>query len=457
MTVPHSKNSYMPLAVPLYGEEFAADPGSIYTRLRAFGPVAPVEISPGVSAYLVTDRQAAMELLNDTETWAKDPRAWESGLPPESPVRPMLGWRPNALFNDGQAHRRYRSVITDSLSRVEPHRLRQQVADIADGLIREFGATGEADLVVQYARPLPLILFNAMFGMPEEDGPRLVAALGGMFDAKPENAIKANEDFSQYMTELITLKSQKRGEDLTSWFMDHPAGLSTDELAAEVVLTMAAGQEPTTNLISNSLSRMLSNPDYYSTLSNGALTAYDAVDDVLRNEPPMANYSAHFPRANVHFHGTWIPANALVLVSYHAANTTPDDLLTGGGNSSPLSGSSEPRSDGGAHLAWSAGPHACPAKQPALLVAVTAIERLTSHLGDLELAVPREQLQWRPGPFHRALSHLPAHFTPITPQKTGVTPWSSPSSSTRQAGTSTESPWPSGSAGPRPVSYSPGM
>ncbi|WP_329120732.1 cytochrome P450 [Streptomyces sp. NBC_01465] len=447
MTVPHFRTAYMPLAVPLYGEEFAADPGSVYARLRAFGPVAPVEISPGVSAYLVTDRQAALELLNDTETWAKDPRIWESGLPPESPVKPMLGWRPNALFNDGQAHRRYRSVITDSFARIEPHRLRQQVADIADGLIREFGATGEADLVGQYARPLPLVLFNAIFGMPEEDGPRLVSALGGMFDSKPENAIKANEDFGQYMAELIGLKMEKRGDDLTSWFMDHPAGLAPEELAAEVVLTMAAGQEPTTNLISNSLSRMLSNPDYYSTLSNGALTAHDAINDVLRNEPPMANYSAHFPRNNVHFHGTWIAANQLVLVSYHAANTAPDVLPGGDGGS----GDSGSRSDGGAHLAWSAGPHACPVKQPALLIAITAIERLTSHLGDLELAVPREQLQWRPGPFHRALAHLPARFTPITPQKTGVTPWSSPSSSTRQAGTSTESPLSSGSAVPRPV------
>ncbi|GAA1350515.1 cytochrome P450 [Streptomyces beijiangensis] len=438
--------AYMPLAVPLYGEEFAADPGSVYARLRAFGPVAPVEISPGVSAYLVTDRQAALELLHDTETWSKDPRTWESGLPPESPVKPMMGWRPNALFNDGPAHRRYRSVITDSFSRIEPHRLRQQVAEIADRLIRDFAATGETDLVGQYARPLPLVLFNAMFGMPEKDGPRLVAALGGMFDSTPENATKANEDFGQYMSELIALKVEKRGDDLTSWFMDHPAGLEPEELVHEVVLTMAAGQEPTTNLISNSLSRMLSNPDYYSTLSNGALTAHDAINDVLRNEPPMANYSAHFPRTNVHFHGTWIAADQLVLISYHAANTTPDVLSGNGGG---------PRTDGGAHLAWSAGPHSCPVKQPALLIAITAIERLTSHLGDLELAVPREQLQWRPGPFHRALTHLPARFTPITPQKTGVTPWSSPSPSTRQAGTSTESPRSSASGGPRHASYSP--
>ncbi|WP_326697351.1 cytochrome P450 [Streptomyces sp. NBC_01754] len=437
-------SAYLPLAVPLYGPDFAADPGSVYARLRAFGPVAPVEVSPGVCGHLVTDRDAALGVLNNTDVWSKDPRGWESGLPEDSPVRPMMGWRPNALFNDGAEHRRYRSVITDSFARIESHDLRRQVGEIADGLIQDFASTGEVDLVGQYARPLPLMLFNAMFGMPPEDGPRLVSALGGMFDSTPETATKANADFGQYMTELIGLKAERRGDDLTSWFMDHPAGLGPEELIHQVVLTMAAGQEPTTNLISNSLSRMLSNPDYYSSLSNGAFTARDAVTDVLRHEPPMANYSAHFPRRNVQIGSTWIPADSLVLISYHAANTAPDSEQAG------------ERTDGGAHLAWSAGPHACPVKQPALLITITAIERLTSHLGDLELAVPRSQLQWRPGPFHRALASLPARFGPITPQKTGVTPWSSsPSSSTPPAETSTESPLSSANAGPQPGSYSP--
>ena len=104
-----------------------------------------------------------------------------------------------------------------------------------------------------------------------------------------------------------------------------------------------------------------------------------------------------------------------MLVSYAAANTAPDGL--------PSSSEGNPRTDGGAHLAWSAGPHACPVKQPALLIATTAIERLATQLCDLELTVPREQLEWRPGPFHRALAHLPASFTPLTPDQAGVTPW----------------------------------
>ncbi|MGK5496730.1 cytochrome P450 [Streptomyces sp. URMC 125] len=434
---------YTPEPVPLYGPDFAADPHAVYARLRQYGPVAPVEISPGVSAHLVTGYRAALDLLRDTETWSKDPRRWQGTLSPDCPVLPMLKWRPNVLFNDGAVHGRYRSVITDSLSRVEPHHLRRQVARAADTLIRDFAATGEADLVAQYARPLPLVLFNTLFGMPNHYSSRLVASLAGMLEAVgPEEATRAGADFEQYVMELVTLKQGERGADLASWFMDHPAGLSLEETVHQVVLTMGAGHEPTTNLISNALSRMLSNPDYYSTLSSGALTARDAINDVLRNEPPMANYSAHFPRRDVRFHGTWITANQLVLVSYAAANTAPDGLAA-----------ETVRADGGAHLAWAAGPHACPAKQPALLIATAAIERLTSHLCDLELTVPRSRLSWRPGPFHRALAHLPARFTPVTPDQAGVTPWSSPSptSSTRPEATSTRKPHTSGPSAPRPA------
>ncbi|MEV0185939.1 cytochrome P450 [Streptomyces sp. NPDC050625] len=422
--------SYTPGRVALYGTDFTADPNTVYARLRQYGPVAPVEIAPGVAAHLVTDYRAALDLLKDTETWSKDPRVWQETLPPDCPILPMMKWRPNAMFNDGETHRRYRSVITDSFSRIEPHHLRRQVAKAADQLISEFAAAGEADLVGQYARPLPLILFNALLGMPDHYGPRLVEALTSLFEsADTEEAHKGDTDFERYMIELITLKTQQRGNDLSSWIMDHPAALTPEELVHQIGIAMAGGNEPTTNLISNALSRMLSNPDYYSTLTNGALTAHDAINDVLHNEPPMANFSAHFPRRSVRFHGTWIHAHQPVLVSYHAANTAHDGLPTG-----------SVRSGGGAHLAWAAGPHACPVKQPAMLIATAAIERLTSRLCDLELAVPRSELTWRPGFFHRALAELPARFTPLSSDGAGATPLTSPSSSTSRKMTSALQP-----------------
>ena len=83
-----------------------------------------------------------------------------------------------------------------------------------------------------------------------------------------------------------------------------------------------------------------------------------------------------------------------------------------GANSDPALAEARRAHSKGAHLAWGAGPHACPAKDPAQVIATTAIERLLNALPDLALAVPEKDLQWRPGPFHRALVALPVTFSP---------------------------------------------
>ncbi|MFE7316763.1 cytochrome P450 [Streptomyces sp. NPDC057555] len=417
--------------VRLYGPDFAADPHGVYARLRQYGTLAPVEIAPEVPALLVTDYRAALELLNDDATWSRDSRAWMQTVPPDSPILPMLGWRPNVFFSDGPAHVRYRDVIVDSFRLVEPHELRARVHHAADTLIQRFGDRGEADLIADYARLIPLLMFNTLFGLPDSYSDRLIDAIAGMLEGNsPEEATAANEAFTQYIMELVGAKKVQRGPDLTSWFMDHPNGLSDEELIHNVILVMGAGNEPLANLIGNALARMLSDDRYYSTVSGGALTVHDAINEVLWNDPPLTNYSAHFPVRDVFFHGTWVRAGQLVMVSYAAANSQFDTTAGHG-----------PGAGGGSHLSWSAGPHACPVKRHALLIATTAIERLTAWLSDIELAVDAEALQWRNGAFHRALVTLPARFTPITPDQAGATPWhnsdSSPSSSTRPEPTST--------------------
>ncbi|GAA1192817.1 cytochrome P450 [Streptomyces hebeiensis] len=410
---------YVPRPGRLYGTEFAQDPQSVYTALREHhGPVAPVEIAPGIPAHLVLGYRAALDVLTNVgEVWSKDSRPWMATLPDTADVQGLLGmlaYRPNALFNDGTVHRRYRQAVTDCLGMIEPHRLRALVTETADTLIASFATTGRADLVGQYARLIPLRLFNRVFGRPEADSAALISALNGLLEATGESGAAANAAFGQYMTDLLALKHAEPGDDLTSWLLAHPAQLSAEEALHTVVLLLGAGNEPMANLISNTFSRMVSDDRYYTSLTDGALTTYDAVQEVLRDDPSMANYGPYFTTAPLNFYGTWIRPGELVLVSYAAANTTPSELPDG------------PRSDSGSHLGFGAGPHRCPAADPALLIAITAIDRLLTLLPGLELALPRHHLPWRPGPFHRALAELPVTFPPLRPNQPGETPWTTP-------------------------------
>ncbi|GAA2341749.1 cytochrome P450 [Streptomyces cuspidosporus] len=386
--------------LPLYGPDFAADPHAFYERLRRFGPIAPVELSPGVEAYLITSYSLALDVLRDTERFAKDPRGWralnEGRIPPDCPVGPMMMYRPNALFNDGEAHARLRGVITDSLTRLDPYALSEYVERSAETLIDAFADKGEADLLGEYAAAVPLLVFNRLFGYPAEHGLRLVSTMARLFDSG-EDAAEADQELLDYIADLITTKRRRPGPDITSWMLAHPAQLTEDELKQQLMLILAAGTEPQLNLIANALRLLLSDDRFAGELSGGSMPVQDAIDEVLWTDPPMANFGTRFARHDLELAGVRIRRGEPVLTSYAAANTDPE--LTSGG-----------RLGNRAHLAWSIGAHRCPAESPARVIASVAIEKLLDRLPDVRLAVPADQLAWRPGPFHRALAELPVRF-----------------------------------------------
>lgn len=406
-------------AVPLHGPEHAANPQRSYELLRLQGPVGLAEVAPGVVVHLVTDYRAALDLLQDTDTWTKDTRSWLPQVPENSPIRPLVEWRPSLFFADGEEHAHLRKVITDSFGLLDPYDVRVLTFRHADRLLQDFAADGTVDLVSQYAQQLPLMVFNALFGMGDEYGPQLVRALSAMMDTDPEKKAEGAQSFGAYLQTLYQTKAAQRGHDLTSWFIDHPNGLNQEEAINQILITLGAGNEPTANLIANTCVRMLSDDRYYGTLTTGSLPIQHAIDDALWNDSPLANYSFHFPKEDITFHGKRIPAGSPVMVSYAAANTCPHAGVPSDGY----------RSGTKAHLAFAAGPHTCPARDLALLIATAAIERLASYLPDIELAVSPDQLTYRDGAIHRTLTSLPARFTPLTPDANGATPWSRNTSS----------------------------
>jgi cytochrome P450 len=326
----------------------------------------------------------------------------EGQVPLDSPVLPMMAYRPNCLFSDGAEHMRLRQSVTDSLARLDSHRLGRHVDRVATYLINQFSGRGRVDLVADYAQLLPLLVFNDLFGCPGEIGDRVVFGISGIFDGI--DAERANEVLTEALFELVALKRAKPGEDVTSWLMQHQSGLSDEEMVHQLVTLIAAGTEPMQNIIASALRLLLTDEKYAGGQHAAGLMVDDAINDVLWNSPPIANYGVHYPVQDVELFGNKLPAGDPVVISFAAANTDPN-LSVGRQMLSKR-----------AHLAWGAGPHACPAKDPALLISVQAIEKLLNTLPDIDLALPAENLTWRPGPFHRALDALPARFTPVRPE-----------------------------------------
>ncbi|MCM2579923.1 cytochrome P450 [Streptomyces meridianus] len=393
-------------AVLLGGGAMAEDPHALYAGLRAeHGPVAPVELEPGVEAWLLLGYQELLTVARDEERFSKDSRRWralvEGRVAPDSRLLPMMGWRPTVLYADGDAHIRLRGAVADTLNRVDQQALRLLVQRVAAELIDEWCETGRADLLADYARRLPLRVFTRLLGVPDSDGPRLIDAITHFVDSSDESH-RAGKQFEALLTELLAHKKADPGEDLASWLLHHPARLTDAEVLHHLVVILVAGNETTINWTANTLRLVLTDDRFRTSLSRGRFTVSDALEEVLWRDPPTQNFPGRWAVRDTLLGGRRIRAGDALIFGLAAANADPavrpaDPSRTIGNRS---------------HLAWGAGRHSCPAQSPARGIVHSAVETVLRLLPDIRLAVDADALTWRPSPWSRALTALPAVFTP---------------------------------------------
>ncbi|MGI5218796.1 cytochrome P450 [Nocardia sp. CA-290969] len=387
--------------IPLYVPEFAVDPHRIYRAMREqYGSLVPVEVAPGVPATLVISYYTALRIFNDPDHFPADPRTWQRDIPADCPVLPLMQWRPNARRNDGTVHTRYRQAIVAGLAEVDPFGLHETVEKVAVPLINSFCGDGSADLIRQYAFPLTFAVLNAMLGCPTEIAQRAAAGLAAMFEGV--GAESGAAALMKALLELVELKRAEPGDDVTTRMMRHPSALTEPEIMNQVGTLYGAGIEPLQNLIINALRLILTDEQFGDSAVGGSLSTRDALDEVLFNDPPVANFCFTFPKQPILIDDVWLPAHQPVIISMAACNTDP---VIG----------TDQHAGNRAHLAFGGGPHVCPASSLAYLIAQDAIDQLLDALPDIRLGVPAGELTWRTGAFQRALTALPVVFPPSPP------------------------------------------
>ncbi|MGW5384999.1 cytochrome P450 [Nocardia sp. NPDC003963] len=379
--------------MPLFAPEFAADPHSYYREMRQqYQSLMPVELAPGVPATLVIDYRTAVRILNDPEHFPADPRTWQQDMPADCPVLPMMEWRPMATRSAGAEAARYRRATTESVGEVDLYALHTTVEEIAVGLINSFCEDGGADLISQYTFPLIFGVLNVLFGCPQEVGQKMAAGMASIVEGV--DADQGNAMISEAMLELVAMKRADPGDDITSALLRHPAELDDLEMVHQLASQYGAGIEFQQNFIVNTLLFILTDDSLGGGVLGGSLSTREALDHVLFNDPPLANYLLTYPRQPILIDDAWLPAHQPIAVSIAACNNDP--AVRAGD-----------RTGNRSHLAWGAGPRTCPAQSMAYLIAQDAIDQLLDALPEIQLS---EAPIWRPGPFHRSLASLRVEF-----------------------------------------------
>ena len=388
----------------LYGPEAQSDPGGLYEKLRVeYGSVAPVELESGVPAWLVLGYRENMEAARTPSRFTRDSRIWrdwqEGKVSPDSPMIPILGWRPDCVSQDGAEHQRLRAAVNDCLARFDRHGIRRHVQRYANQLIDGFVETGRADLVAQFADHLPMLVFTRLIGLDEEAGAQLIEASNGLVKGG-EKAVEHNAFIVKTLLDLTVARRAAPAHDLASWLVQHASGLTDDEVAAHLRMVLVMGNETTTNLVTSTLRMVLTDPRFRASLTGGLMTLPDAVEQMLWDEPPLMVCPARFATHDMEFGGRQIREGDLLVLGFAAGNADPEvrpDLAA------PMHGNRS-------HLAFSRGPHECPGQEIGRAITDTGVDVLLTRLPDLQLAGAPEDLSWTSSTWSRKLDALPVRF-----------------------------------------------
>lgn len=388
----------------LFGPEAAEDPMGLYERLRArHGAVAPVLLDGDLPAWLVLGYREILEVAGTPARFSRDSRNWrwfrEGRVPPDSPLLPMIAWQPVCLFLDGEERSRLRLAVTDSLERFNRRGIRRHITRFTHQLIDGFAERGEADLAEEFCEHLPMLVLTQLLGMPDEYGPRLVAASRDMV-AGTETSVASNAFIVETLTELVRRKRGSHGHDITSWLIEHSSGLTDEEVWNHLRVILIAANETTVNLLKSTLRMVLTDPRCHASLAGGQMTLPDVVEQVLWSEPPLMTIPGRWAAVATEVGGQKIEAGDMLLLGLAAGNHDP---AVRPDPSVPLLGNRS-------HLAFSSGPQECPGQNIGRAIADTGIDTLLARLPDVRLCIPEDQLRWKSGWMTRHLTSLPVTF-----------------------------------------------
>jgi cytochrome P450 len=386
------------------------DPQSAYRRLReVYGMVAPVELEAGVTAWLVMGWKEICEVVRHERFFSRDPHNWgdlqQGKVAPDSGLGPMMFPRDNAYFKDGADHHRLRAPLDDGIRDLDQRQLRVSVTEMCENLIARFAGRGEADLVSEYAAVIPILAVAGLFGLDDTRRNELQRAIAALFSSG-EDAQAGNRTIEAIIAECMRSHKQAPARDLTTAFQRHPNLRDDGEVAQSMLLMITAGAETTAIWIAQALRIMLTLDRFRGKVGGWRPGTDDALDQVLWREPPMANMPARYALCDTELAGQPIRRGDAIILGLMAAGSDPRyhaaDSWSELGNRS--------------HLAWSTGPHACPAEVPARIITRAAVDTALRSLPGLDLAAPGEELTLRPSPWTRGPVSLPVTFTPFDPQ-----------------------------------------
>ncbi|MEU5770254.1 cytochrome P450 [Streptomyces asoensis] len=314
---------------------FLSDPYPAYAELRERGRVIRYEPT---GQWLVPRHADVSALLRDRRLG----RTYQHRFTHEDFGRtaPPADQEPFHTLNDHGMldleppdHTRIRRLVSKAFTPRTVERLKPYVRRLAGELVDRLVEAGGGDLLGDVAEPLPVAVIAEMLGIPESDrGPLRPwsADICGMYELNPSpqtaaKAVRASEEFSAYLRELIAVRRARPGDDLISALIaahDEGDRLTEQELISTAVLLLNAGHEATVNATVNGWWALFRNPGQLAALRADHALVPTAVEELMRYDTPLQLFE-RWVLDDIEIDGTTVPRGAEIAMLFGSANHDP--------------------------------------------------------------------------------------------------------------------------------------
>ncbi len=349
-----------------------------------------VRLWDGSTAWAVTRYEHVRALLGDPRVSAD---ALNSALPALAPTRRMTADEVIFPRMDDPEHAEQRRMLTRAFTAKRAEAMRPSVQRIVDEALEEMIATGgPADLIADFALPVPSTVIALLLGVPPEDRAFFHSKSQTILDlAKPPEQVRAaNVELFTYILELVERKEREPGDDLISRLVTER--VATGELTRKQVgylgrALLTAGHETTSNMIGLGVLTLLQHPDQLAEVrdSDDPRVVANAVEELLRYQTIAENAVVRFAAEDIRVGDQLVRAGEGLVVCLPVANRD-NAFLPGEPDSFDIGNNSR------SHVAFGYGTHQCLGQNLARVELQIALRTVFRRLPDLRLAVPFEEI-----------------------------------------------------------------
>jgi len=363
-----------------------ADPYPVYRRLREEAPLYRNEQHDFYALSRFDDVQRG---LNDRQTFISG----RGGI--LELIRADIEMPSGVLiFEDPPIHTLHRGLLSRVFTPRRMNELEPLIRDFCARCLDPLVGTDRFDLVRDLGAQMPMRVIGMLLGIPYEDQEAIRDRSDAALRTKPGQPMRysqarfaTGEAFADYIDwraehpsdDLMTQLLQAEFEDETGT----TRRLTRDEVLTYVNVVAGAGNETTTRLIGWAGKVLAEHPDQRRELVEDPSLIPNAIEEILRFEPPAPHVARYVDR-DVELHGETVTAGNVMLLLVGAANR--DDRRYPEGDTFDI------HRDPGPHLTFGYGIHYCLGAALARLEGRIALDEVLKRFPEWDVDLDNAQL-----------------------------------------------------------------